>query len=312
MLTRVALLLLLAPAIAGAAPFVLSQTILDPRPANGEFFGSALGAAGNAVVIGARFADAGAADAGAAWVFDGALRPLAGPPATAGAQLGFAVAGVGGRIAVGAPHVDSGAPHAGAVYVFDAQSGALLLTIPNPTPAFDDLFGYSVAALGDAILVGAPYDGTGAPGAGAVYLFDAQTGALLQTFTNPTPADYDLFGQTVAGVNGEVLVGAPFDDTAAGNAGAAYLFDAASGALLRTFTSPRARAGDFFGSSVAGVGGNVLVGAPFDGTAASNAGAAYLLDAASGALVRTFLDPEPAADERFGSVVAALGGDVLV
>src|SRR5690349_6206831 len=120
MLTRVAVLVLLAPVAAAAAPFILSQTILAPAPANGDFFASSVAAAGTAIVVGARFEDAGATDAGAAWVLDaGVLRALASPAPAAGAQFGFAVAAVGDRIAVGAPHVDSGAPHAGAVYVFD-------------------------------------------------------------------------------------------------------------------------------------------------------------------------------------------------
>jgi hypothetical protein len=33
---------------------------------------------------------------------------------------------------------------------------------------------------------------------GAAYLFDATTGNLLQSFTNPTPAFYDSFGSSVA------------------------------------------------------------------------------------------------------------------
>ncbi len=185
------------------------------------------------------------------------------------------MAGVGANVLVGTPQ-DTGATNAGAAYLFDASTGALLRTFLNPSPAAGDEFGWSVAALGGNALVGAFGDDTGATDAGAAYLFDANTGTLLHTFLNPTPVAGDWFGYSVAGVGSNVLVGAPFDDTGATNTGAAYLFDASSGALLQTFLNPTPAAFDHFGVSVAGLGGNVLVGAWSDDTGAENAGAAYL------------------------------------
>ena len=55
-------------------------------------------------------------------------------------------------------------------------------------------------------------------------MFDL-AGNLITTYTNPTPAGGDYFGQAVAGVGtNRVLIGAYWDDTGANNAGAAYLF----------------------------------------------------------------------------------------
>src|SRR6476619_3453993 len=69
-----------------------------------------------------------------------------------------------------------------------AQTPVLLRTFNNPTPALDDNFGSSMAALGnDRVLIGARYDDTTATNAGAVYLFHTN-GTLLTTFTNPIPA----------------------------------------------------------------------------------------------------------------------------
>ncbi len=66
--------------------------------------------------------------------------------------------------------------------------GTLLQTFPNPTPAVNDQFGYSVAILGDNVLVGAPFDDTGETDIGTVYLLDGTTGSLLQTFwERPSP-----------------------------------------------------------------------------------------------------------------------------
>ena len=82
-----------------------------------------------------------------------------------------------------------------------AQSTAFaVLTITNPTPAANDYFGRSVAAVGDdQVLIGAWADDTGSTDAGAAYLFSTH-GELLTAFTNPTPETSDYFGWAVAAV----------------------------------------------------------------------------------------------------------------
>ncbi|MBI3736779.1 hypothetical protein HY256_09735, partial [Candidatus Sumerlaeota bacterium] len=90
--------------------------------------------------------------------------------------------------------------------------GDLLLTIHNPTPVADDWFGYSVAAVGTNLLVGAPMKDSGAANAGAVYLFNGKTGDLLLSIYNPFPGQGDLFGWSVAGAGDNILVGAPYND----------------------------------------------------------------------------------------------------
>ncbi|MEX1254117.1 MAG: hypothetical protein WEE64_07235 [Dehalococcoidia bacterium] len=91
----------------------------------------------------------------------------------------------------------------------------------------------------------------------------------------------DGFGASLAVAGDSVLVGAPFDDTgvrpvADRDIGAAYLFDAATGALLHTFQKPAPDDGDYFGWSVAAGEQGVVVGAPQDAAAAELSGAAYL------------------------------------
>src|SRR5207249_7728864 len=128
---------------------------------------------------------------------------------------------------------------------------------------------------------------------------------------NPTPADYDLFGDAVAAAGAIAVVGAPFDDTTKPNAGSAYVFDTATGALLHTLQAPHPREGDLFGSAVAASDTMILVGAPFDDTVAANAGAAHLFDASTGALLHTFLNPRPTPDGPFAPPVATAGRPVL-
>ncbi|MBI1928346.1 FG-GAP repeat protein, partial [Candidatus Poribacteria bacterium] len=170
----------------------------------------------------------------------------------------------------------------------------LTQTLLNPTPAASDYFGFSVSVDGDRVLVGAYGDDTGATDAGAAYLFDAVTGVLLHTFTNPTPAGGDLFGWSVSVDGDRILVGAVLDDTGASDAGAAYLFDAVTGVLLQTFTNSTPAGGDLFGYSVSVNGDRVLVGAMSDDTGTTDAGAAYLFDAVTGVLLQTFTNPTPA------------------
>ena len=294
----------------------LLKTFLNPTPAFNDTFGASVAAVGNNVLVGAPRDDTGAADAGAAYLFDGStgalLRTFQKPTPDAGDYLGWSVAAMGQNVLVGAVGDDTGASYAGAAYLFNGASGALLRTFQKPTPHASDDFGDSVAAVGQNVLVGAKYDDTGTTDAGAAYLFDGTTGALLQTFPNPSPEHMDWFGHSVAAVGQNVLVGAPRDNTGASEAGAAYLFDGATGALLRTFLNPTPAANDWFGDSVAAVGSNVLVGAPYDNTGAGDAGAAYLFDGATGALLQTFLNPTPAYPDYFGTSVAALGNNILI
>ena len=56
---------------------------------------------------------------------------------------------------------------------------------------------------------------------GQLHLFDADTGSLLHTFLNPTPAEGDAFGGSIAISGDKVLIGAWGDDTRAENSGAA-------------------------------------------------------------------------------------------
>jgi hypothetical protein len=184
----------------------------------------------------------------------------------------------------------------------------LTQTIDNPTPAFNDEFGLSIALSGGQVLVGAAQDDEGAEDSGAAHLFDAATGALLQTFVNPTPAFNDRFGRSVALSDGQALIGAHVDDAGATNSGVAHLFDAATGALLQTIVNPTAAVNDRFGGSVALSGGQALIGAILDDEGAEDSGAAHLFDAASGALLQTFLNPTPAVKDQFGWSVALDAG----
>jgi hypothetical protein len=131
------------------------------------------------VLIGAPKDDAGATDAGAAYLFSTSgilLTTFTNPAPATNVCFGHSVAGVGTeRVLIGAYLDDTGATNAGAAYLFGTD-GTLLSTLTNPTPNLDDYFGWAVAAVGgDRVLISAHQDDTGAIDSGAAYLFSIPT-----------------------------------------------------------------------------------------------------------------------------------------
>jgi hypothetical protein len=293
---------------------LLSTTVItNPTPLALDQFGSAVAVAGtDRILVGANLDDAGATNAGAAYLFDIAgnlLVTLNNPSPAAEDNFGFAVAAVGSdKLLVGAYQDDTGALNAGSAYLFNT-SGALLLTLTNPSPSIADIFGQAVTAIGsERLVIAAPNDSAGAGQFGTVYLYDVG-GNLTLTITNPTPANLDSFGTALvaAGVD-KLLIGASNDDVGANNSGVAYLYST-NGTLLTTITNPSPAVGDNFGSEVIAVGTDkVLITAPSDDTGATDAGAAYLFDL-TGTLLVTLTNPAPANGDGFGSTAAVVGAD---
>ena len=205
----------------------LVHTILDPTPHSYDGFGSAIAMAGGNILIGARNDDAGAVDAGAAYLFvlstGGPLQTYANPSPETGDKFGGSVAILGDRVFVGA-WGDNNDGLGGAVYVFDLSTGTHIDTIENPTPADGDRFGGGLRTMDTNVLVGARWDDAGATDAGAAYLFDGSSGELLQTFLNPTPEINDTFGGGIPVIGQKVAIGAKFKDAGAIDSGAAYVF----------------------------------------------------------------------------------------
>jgi hypothetical protein len=214
----------------------LLQTFDNPSPGTVSGLGAAVAAFGSDRVL------IGASDytPGAAYLFrtNGTLLMTFTNPAPSGWDyFGQSAVAVGtDRVLVGAVDIGSATTNAGAAYLFNTN-GVLLLTITNPTPALDDRFGFPVAMLGnDRVIIGARYDDTTGPNAGSAYVFSVN-GNLLATINNPTPATDDYFGWSLAAFGSEgVIIGAPFDNTGATNAGSAYLFSTPSQLIAPSLT----------------------------------------------------------------------------
>lgn len=296
-------------ALAQTAPLI--RTIPNPAPASLDSFGYAVAAMGpDRMVIGAPYDDAGATDAGRAYLFDtnGALLvTLTNPAPAASDYFGRAVAAGKDWLAVGAFMDDPGTQDAGSAYMFHTN-GSLIQAIANPFPEGSGNFGYAVVAAGnDGLLAGARCNSWMVANSGVAYLF--LTNETPRQFTSPAPGVADYFGCSVAALGtNRLLVGAQAYDWGALDSGIAYLFST-DGTLLTTFTNPTPATSDYFGFSLAAVGEDrVLIGAYSDNTGANDAGAAYLFDT-NGALLLTLTNPTPAATDNFGYSVAAAGPD---
>ncbi len=279
-------------------------------------FGSWVAAAGNNVLIGAPGVNGGA---GEAYLFDtdgNLLHTFANPnPVANFDQFGTTVAWVDGKAVIGAPSFNIGAAaEAGRVCVFDGAAGWSLLTIPNPTPASGDMFGFAIAGLGGNILVSATQDDNAkGSNAGAVHLIDSDTGALLNTILNPSAAGtaQDRFGWSIAANSNYILIGAPQRENGAiSNAGAAFLFDATTLDWLYELPDPTPSFFESFGVAVALTDDHALVGAPFGN---NGAGEVNIFDPVTGDhLPPTLSDPSPSSNEAFGWRLAAAGNRIVV
>lgn len=84
-----------------------------------------------------------------------------------------------------------------------------------------------MAVAGDTVLVGAPRSQLVGPNAGAVFVFEKQGTAWLETdvLTASDAADLDEFGSSVTMAGNRALIGSLFDDDTASSSGSGYLFE---------------------------------------------------------------------------------------
>ncbi len=168
--------------------------------------------------------------------------------------------------------------------------------------------GKGLILLGRVGALGAEMFGVGA--VGRAYVLNTSTGAVVSTLASPNQVRWEEFGKSVAISGNTAVVGAIQEHT--GGSGFVYVFDATTGSLRHTLANPTPGYDDFFGSSVAVSGNIVVVGAYGDDTVANSAGSAYVFDAGTGSLLRTLLNPTPAANDNFGFSVAVSGSTVVV
>ncbi|MCP3914319.1 MAG: hypothetical protein GY711_02050 [bacterium] len=283
------------------------------------WFGFAVDLDGTCAVVGAPMEDEAAADAGAAYVFErvGGIWSLAQEVLAADAEafdrFGGAVAVDGSVLVCGAIGDDDLGTLSGAAYVFERSGGSWVQTakLPASDGSPTNWFGQAVDVEGDTIVVGAD----GADGRGAVYVF-GRAGATWVEVQKLVASDRQLgdrFGRGLALSGGRLLVGAPWDDHAHADAGAAYVFehDGAAWVERAKLVSSAPAADQYVGERVALDGDRALVGQWLLGQAP----AAHLFEAHGGGwALLARLDPPagPGAFGGFGADVALDGERGLV
>lgn len=192
-----------------------------------------------------------------------------------------------------------------------AQCVAQTAELLAPDGSAEDFFGGAVVLDGGVLMVGAHGDDEQGVAVGSAYLIDVASGTQLQKLVRGDAGDYNYFGFAVDLAGGTAVVGALGDDDLGNFAGAAYVYDAATGSELHKLHASDGEAADRFGYSVAVDGGRVLVGAAYDDTLHGDVGSAYLFDRATGQELMKLEPSDKNAYERFGSAVA-LHGDLAV
>ena len=138
----------------------------------------------------------------------------------------------------------------------------------------------SVSIDGDTVVVGANGEDTGGATAGAAYVFtrSGTTWTQQQKIQASDAQANTNFGYSVAIDGDTVIIGAQLEDTGGINAGAAYIFTRSGTTWTQQakIISSDLQAGDEFGISVSISGDTIVVGAWFEDTGGSNAGAAYI------------------------------------
>jgi hypothetical protein len=269
--------------------------------------GYSVAISGDYAVAGARRGDSTAVNnCGAAYVFErnyggndnwGQAAKLVPSDPEYFAYFGHSVAIDGDYVVVGANSKDGVLADTGAAYVFDrnypsAGAWGQVAKLTASDPAAGDEFGISVAISGDYVVVGAYYDDGGVGiSQGSAYVFYRNQGApdAWGEVVKLTPLDAgigDQFGISVAISGDNVIVGAHYEDGAAGtDYGAAYVFNRnypsadSWGEVAKLTAGSDVENAAYFGVSVAISGDFALVGARGeDGSGGTNRGAAYLFE----------------------------------
>jgi hypothetical protein len=329
--------------LSGAVAHADTITLASSNPLPGGRFGDAVACIGdvnadgyNDVIVGAPVESTpGASGAGRARIFSGrtglAIRTHVSPTPIASGNFGQCVIGFPDLNGDGVEDYGIGAPgeasQLGRFYLYSGASGTVLYNVSGLAPRTFT----SIALVPDCTGDGLPEMVAGVFGnltSTPVEVREARNGVLWKSLVDPTRQNLSLFGTTVGGVpdvtgdgRGDVLVGAERQNASRGGpveAGRAYLYDGATGALWATLTSHDPSTSGHFGQALVGLPdidgdgrGDVAVGAPIESAANGFDGRVHLHSGATGSWIRTILSadpaPSPLTSGEFGFAISACG-----
>jgi hypothetical protein len=303
---------------------------------------------GTRVVVGSRYGDEGANDAGAAYVYSYingtwtldtvsgvATGRIQASDREANDEFGTSVSmnGDGTRIIVGAPLEDTSVAGAGKAYIYTYSSGSWgsekIIQALDASSGGDANFGTSVGMNSDGtkVVVGAPLHDTGGTNIGAAYVFTYNSGTdawtqqeKIQASDKSTP---DQFGYCVSmsGDGTKIIVTSPYEAYGSlTSAGAAYIYTYNNGSWYdsgnneqKITPSDRAVSTNYGWSAAINYDGTkVIVGAKYEDTGGVNHGAAYIhhYNGSSWSQRKKLSALSSANYDHYGHSVAITSGDV--
>ncbi len=331
--------------------WMLNGEIAHPRGDRHAFFGAAIAADGDRLIVGAPLDGAVGWDAGAAFVL---RRSSPGPDSNeappfvieadlrrghpeAGDNFGAAVAISDSMAAIGSPRADAGGLDAGAVDLFErdgavwAGLGKVNAPILAGTSSAGGRFGSSVALGANLLVVGAPYLDRAGINSGCAFVFQRRNGgfSLEMALCSPTDAPQDWAGSAVTCEGDTIVVGAPGDEIR-NRRGSVRVWErvahpndsARPWRLAQTISSADAHTAqrrtppqnEFFGSSVSLRDGFLVIGAPGAADAGESSGAAYIFrhDGQKWRFLARLAPSHAQEEDHIGSRVATAGGRALI
>jgi hypothetical protein len=297
----------------GVSPF--------PNPPEASF-GARIDLDGDRLAVGAPTEKSSSTLKGAAYVFlrsgtewsqDARIEATDG---VSGDYFGDAVSISGDTLAVGAPRHFFPSP-AGAVYVYTRTGTSWSEDAKLVSTTGGVYFGQGVALQGTRLVVGAPESSPQGSFSGQGEVYEGAGASWTQEATLVHSAPYQTRSGASVALSGMLaVVGAPDDDVAGVDAGAAHLFSR-SGTVWTEVTkliASDAAAGDAFGTSVSIAGSLLIVGAPEGQGVAPGTGAVYAYTQSGTTWVQQakLTAPDSGPGDRFGTSVSLSGTTALI
>ncbi|TWT50461.1 hypothetical protein Pla22_32040 [Rubripirellula amarantea] len=303
-----------------------------------SYFGWSVAISGDTVVVGAQADRDNGFKAGAVYVFDrneggadnwGRVAKIYGSDTDKNDYFGRSIDISGDTIVVGASICGSLGAAAGAAYVFQRNQGGTnawgqTKKLVGSTQAAGDRFGQSVSIDNNTIVVGAFQNDVVANNAGAVFVFDRDTGGAnnwgeQKAVYAVDASAVDYFGYSVAVSNGVIAIGTPLDDEPGKNqTGSVYVISQNQGGTNNWGQTARLLtanpvAGDRLGWSVAIDGNRIVSGAIQADIGGDRSGSAYLFEnvASTWSQTRVLVNDKVTTADEYG-VSIALDGDMAI
>ena len=193
--------------------------------------------------------------------------------------------------------------------------------VVDPTAAFGDFFGSSVAISGNYCIAGAPADDVGAntdQGSACIFQFNGTNWVFMQKLTDATGAANDQFGYSVSISGNYAVVGAWLDVGPFGadqGSVSIYRLNGGTWVLMNKITDPTGGTGDVFGYSVSISGNYAIIGSNGDDVGFNlNQGSASIFqyNGSSWVLMQKITDAAGALADNFGQSVSISGNRAIV